>query len=200
MVDTTPTLRSEGATPFESHLLDLLSQFSAQPSPSYPFPPEAVLPDFSAPTFHGHKTPAQDSIERAILALGNRARIAERAHTVAEPPTNLLTPEWTPPVEPEPSSSPRTCPNCARTDATPKPPQAASAWADSGMSAEKELELLKAQVQDIARVCKVGHPRRSRAEFRPSPLAISRKRSSSPSRASRCRSSRTLSTPWLTVC
>jgi osomolarity two-component system sensor histidine kinase NIK1 len=31
-------------------------------------------------------------------------------------------------------------------------------WAgDTGMSAEKELELLKAQVQDIARVCKVSN-------------------------------------------
>lgn len=37
------------------------------------------------------------------------------------------------------------------------PSATSGGWAgDSGMSAEKELELLKAQVQDIARVCKVS--------------------------------------------
>jgi hypothetical protein len=47
-------------------------------------------------------------------------------------------------------------------DSTPKPANnhivtsAVPACADSGMSAEKELELLKAQVQDIACVCKVS--------------------------------------------
>jgi hypothetical protein len=55
------------------------------------------------------------------------------------------------------------------------------------MSAEKELELLKAQVQDIARVCKVSKQRARAAALthRLSPLATSRRRSSSPSRARR---------------
>jgi osomolarity two-component system sensor histidine kinase NIK1 len=94
--------------------------------------------------------------------------------------TQLLTPEWTPPSE-----APATCSSCSRRidpDGTPTarggrfpesvgagqgvgstslpsalPSATSGGWAgDSGMSAEKELELLKAQVQDIARVCKVS--------------------------------------------
>jgi osomolarity two-component system sensor histidine kinase NIK1 len=121
------------------------------------------------PTFKGEKTPAQEGIERAILALGERVRIGERGspinNAVAEPPVHLLKPEWTPPADaPSTASSSRACPICATvSDSTPKPTNnhivktapPASGWAESGMSAEEELELLQAQVQDIARVCKV---------------------------------------------
>ena len=98
---------------------------------------------------------------------------------------SILTPEWTPPPGDtlEVGSSPHTaCPTCARPFAdqsTPTPQNtnfsthsnAASpttrgtsatpeGWSTNptggGMSAEKELELLRAQVQDIARVCKVS--------------------------------------------
>lgn len=159
-------------------------------------------------TFPGKKTPAEDAIERAIIALGDRVWTSERtqAHLVkdtkrdvpAQPGSDLLTPDWTPPVPTLSDSSPDpVCPTCARpvssTESssftpqqiasfyhpftaalsTPPPPlpeqmffpqsvlaayvsatSDSESAGDSGMSAEKELELLKAQVQDIARVCK----------------------------------------------
>lgn len=90
------------------------------------------------------------------------------------------TPEYTPQSDIETQDTSGACPACGHTRATPlavslstpaahvsvasgRSPLAttAASWgADmgaSGMSAEKELVLLKAQVQDIARVCKV-HP------------------------------------------
>ena len=204
----------DGASDFQAHVLSLLSVISQHPSPSFPFPSK-VGPGASTLTlFAGKKSPADDAIERAIVALGERVWAVE-SHTQSVPddttpmqsrqPSELLTPEWTPPVDLVPSNIPDAapmCPSCSRPIAkTPTPPAAShpitmsfstpqlpvshrllpnpthniltttsgasvltggpgsNGWArsgvsDSGMSAEKELELLKAQVQDIARVCK----------------------------------------------
>nr|XP_018267275.1 atypical/HisK protein kinase [Kwoniella dejecticola CBS 10117]OBR89433.1 atypical/HisK protein kinase [Kwoniella dejecticola CBS 10117] len=226
-----PILATEGSTAFQAHTLALLSLISQHPSPAFPFPTNGQDPagHLTLSTFPGKKTPAEEAIERAIIALGERVWATERNQGVVHQPTKLppgihqaselLTPEWTPPITnplhvtagPTP-----VCPTCARpvTDNTPSAvyPQSQNAsvyashplsvslstpdaqmrqlpssstgfghgynphsilttpsgqsvltggpgsasWSvgDSGMSAEKELELLKAQVQDIARVCK----------------------------------------------
>ena len=209
----------EGASLFQEHLLTLLLTISQHPSPSFPFPSPTNDGIASLAPFSGDKTPADDAIERAVLAIGERIR-NDATHvsrqpspvTVTQkkagppPPAPLLTPDWTPPIDDEqpspvaPVESPPTkCASCSRPiHSTPNPrnsPPASqplslsfstpqqpvsqrllpnpthnilttasgasvltrTAWppaADSGMSAEKELELLKAQVQDIARVCK----------------------------------------------
>lgn len=137
-------------TAFETHILGLLSSISAQPA-AYPFPESFRL-------FDGPKTSVQETIERGVLAIGDRLRLAENTSTASLP-----TPDWTPPETSE------ACPTCHRSlkptlgkiPSGPIPSALSSAasggWAgDMGMSAEKELELLKAQVQDIARVCKVS--------------------------------------------
>jgi hypothetical protein len=220
----------QGATPFQVHLLSLLSNLNQEPSPSYPFPHGSEQHAWLSP-FVGEKTPAEAAIERGLLALTGRlgSSAAGGQGTVGDGPgskedpkprgTNLLTPEWTPPVGDADIDHPP-CPTCTRgytsasssytTDSpsgafpsagshplsmslstpatqlssyrsmnpnmslmphsiltTPSGasvltggPGAAS-WGtsrigESGMTAEKELELLKAQVQDIARVCKVS--------------------------------------------
>lgn len=232
------------ASPFEAHILALLSSISQPPSPSYPFPDPAISAGVS--NYVGDKTQAQDLIERAILGLGQRTWNAERSVTGgsgfkapldptssgmdSRQVTELPTPDWTPPIFPSsvPVQQGQTvssigsagaCPTCTRpveleqrqqftTSATfpsfsshplsaslSTPPAQLSAirplggsnalnpnphsilttsngasvltggpgaagWSvrgavgESGMTAEKELELLKAQVQDIARVCK----------------------------------------------
>ena len=209
------------STPFEAHILSLLSMITQQPSPGYPFPDQPTFRPFD-----GAKSQSQDIIERSVMSLGKRLWDSERAVSASaatgDQGASLLTPDWTPPVADTrpvaPASGP--CPTCARpaeqsspshmpTSATfptisshplsaslstpPVPlssirpmgnsnnspphnilttsngasvltggPQAAG-WGvrgvagETGMSAEKELELLKAQVQDIARVCKVSH-------------------------------------------
>lgn len=82
------------------------------------------------------KTPAQQAIAHAIISLGQRA--AGQA---------------TPGLTPMNGTTPFTvCPTCARPTVTS--PRTNGAVSD--LSAEKELDLLKAQVQDIARVCKVS--------------------------------------------
>jgi osomolarity two-component system sensor histidine kinase NIK1 len=168
---------------FEEHILTLLSVISQQPSPAYPFPtsdsPLPTTAEIKLEPFVGEKTDAQHAIEKAIISLGGRIRESERVpspHAVQNAlvnPTNasLLTPEWTPPpgdaVEIG-ASPPTACPTCARSfsdQITPTPsnppreiqstPAGWSTNPNGGMSAEKELELLRAQVQDIARVCKV---------------------------------------------
>ncbi len=93
------------------------------------------------------------------LAMGNHApqRTQPQDMLVAHAQRSyLLTPDVTPPVTEPPLAPNHPCPTCRRTSA---PPPFASANGDAGadgdtMSAEKELELLKAQVSDIARVCK----------------------------------------------
>ena len=223
--------REVGGDPFQSYLLGLLSQISQHPSPSFPFPDNgsrtasptntAVLTPFSGP-----KSDAEEAIERAVILLGQRAWDAERvasalkqetmapAQPTQRPGTALPTPEWTPPIHHDVSTTNvHICPTCAQpfpdltptgmrpqnttaslplsvslstpasqfgtnrhaSSATSVPPHSilttqsgasvltggphATGWRGgsntSGMSAEKELELLKAQVQDIARVCKV---------------------------------------------
>lgn len=87
-----------------------------------------------------------------------------------------ITPDFTPPVSSKPANSNFFCPTCGRapTDAPmarsasgfpsaatvvipPGPLTAAAFESDaSEMSAAEELYLLKAQVQDVARVCKVS--------------------------------------------
>ncbi|KAK4688001.1 osomolarity two-component system, sensor histidine kinase NIK1, partial [Tremellales sp. Uapishka_1] len=176
-------------TPFESHLLSLLSLISKEPSPSFPFPSEAAAAPpaqrFALSSYQGPRSRAQEAIEKAVIALGERAT-SERANTKQDPrlssnptplphhTTTLPTPEWTPPIPDLTTES--TCPTCARAlNSTPTPQPlfptshplsmslstpptqlsfASNGSSDSGMSAEKELILLKAQVQDIARVCK----------------------------------------------
>ncbi|TYJ56384.1 hypothetical protein B9479_002932 [Cryptococcus floricola] len=219
-----PVIATEGSTAFQSHILSLLSVISQHPSPDYPFPSKADPTSESSrqeggsgskqdnlSTFPGKKTPAEDAIERAIIALGDRVWTAERTQgqlmreirrdVPVQQTTDLPTPDWTPPVPPESSEPPAPgpiCPTCARsisanhdiTSFTPQqiasfyhpftaalstpppplpeqmffPPNVLAAYVnatsdnepsdDSGLSAEKELALLKAQVQDIARVCK----------------------------------------------
>nr|ODO02759.1 atypical/HisK protein kinase [Cryptococcus depauperatus CBS 7855] len=219
-----PVIATEGSTAFQSHILSLLSVISEHPSPGYPFPSsgepnpedgeeedEDGKKKATLSTFPGKKTPAEDAIERAIIALGDRVWTAERTQLqlIQESkrgvPTHsgadLLTPEWQP-SDPSPAVQPSeqaavgpVCLTCARQISpealglTPQqtasfyhpftaalstpppplpeqmffPPNVLAAYVsaaneaggdDSGMSAEKELELLKAQVQDIARVCK----------------------------------------------
>nr|XP_019015052.1 atypical/HisK protein kinase [Kwoniella pini CBS 10737]OCF53833.1 atypical/HisK protein kinase [Kwoniella pini CBS 10737] len=223
-----PILATEGSTAFQAHTLALLSLISQHPSPAFPFPTNGQDPagHLTLSTFPGKKTPAEEAIERAIIALGERVWATERSQGVVHQPTKLppgihqaselLTPDWTPPITnplhvtagPTP-----VCPTCSRpvTDTLPSafytqnasssiyashplsvslstpdaqmrqlpsgnshgynphsilttpsgqsvltggPGSASWSVGDSGMSAEKELELLKAQVQDIARVCK----------------------------------------------
>ncbi|WWD17869.1 hypothetical protein CI109_102313 [Kwoniella shandongensis] len=193
-----PVLAPEGSTDFQAHVLSLLSLISEHPSPAYPFPLKGAEPNGGLPTYSGEKSSAEEAIERAIVALGQRVWTAERTKP-PQGPTDLLTPEWTPPInDPTP-----VCPTCTRpisqtvpisqqlyshplSQSLSTPPAqfrqmasssghsphsilttssgasvltggpGAASWSvgDSGMSAEKELELLKAQVQDIARVCK----------------------------------------------
>ena len=230
-----PSLGADDATAFQAHLLALLSVISQHPPPSFPFPtnPDSLQPNPDTLTFSpypGDMSRAQDAIEKAVIALGQRVWDAERTtpslskenKLKAKSHTDLLTPEWTPPAnDPEPPL-PAICPICTRalsdsstpTNSIPTsfpspsshplslslstPPGQLSAmrpiasnvlnpiphnilttsngasvltggpraagWSvrgsvgESGMSAEKELELLKAQVQDIARVCKVRRP------------------------------------------
>lgn len=222
-----PALHGGSATAFQSHLLALLSNISQHPSPSFPFPAKdnALQPaedSLILSPYGGAKSQAEEAIERAVIALGERVRSAERSPSPPkkdvkpEPKStaNLPTPEWTPPVNN--TTSTNTCPACTRpiSDSStptnqplafPSPSShplqvslstpsgqlsamrplssssiphniittsngasvliggpGAAGWnvrgsvGESGMSAEKELELLKAQVQDIARVCKVS--------------------------------------------
>lgn len=122
-----PVIATEGSTAFQSHILSLLSVISQHPSPDYPFPSsgDSTLQDNASvtakknatlSTFPGKKTPAEDAIERAIIALGDRVWTSERtqAHLVkdvkrdvpAQPGSDLLTPDWTPPVPTLNDSSP----------------------------------------------------------------------------------------------
>ncbi|WVQ62174.1 uncharacterized protein L199_000312 [Kwoniella botswanensis] len=220
-----PILATEGSTAFQAHTLALLSLISQHPSPAFPFPTNGQDPagHLTLSTFPGKKTPAEEAIERAIIALGERVWATERNQGVVHqapklPPgqhqaSDLLTPEWTPPIASVIAASAQgvspICPTCTRPiseNTTPtntypsvyashplsvslstpdaqmrqlpssqfgfNPPHSilttpsgqsvltggpgSASWSvgDSGMSAEKELELLKAQVQDIARVCK----------------------------------------------
>lgn len=225
------TSASGDASPFQTHLLALLSSISAAPSPSYPFPDAQA--DLPLRAFSGPKTAVEEALERGVLAIGERLKLEESnpmaqaaygqpqqqhargaSSTRSQPPQaqrgqsqqQLLTPDWTPPINDAAqsgktavSSSPTTlnafamaaglghdttCPTCHRSAVTtptqqhpssilknistspqtptnviqdPFPALVSGSWAgDTGMSAEKELELLKAQVQDIARVCKVS--------------------------------------------
>ncbi|OCF34070.1 atypical/HisK protein kinase [Kwoniella heveanensis CBS 569] len=219
-----PVLATEGSTAFQAHTLALLSLISQHPSPAFPFPTNGQDPSghLTLSHFSGKKTPAEEAIERAIIALGERVWAAEKGQGIVHqgvkiPPgmhqaSDLLTPEWTPPIS-DPGAhhlAEPHCPTCHRpvsetstptmfsqpasiysshplsvslsTPHTQMRPLAsnnlnhsphsilttssgasvltggpgAASWSvgDSGMSAEKELELLKAQVQDIARVCK----------------------------------------------
>lgn len=174
----------ENATPFEQHILSLLTALEHNPSLA-----------FQTPAATGPKSEAQEAIQRRILALGQRA---------ASSPQPLITPTQTPPVVTvDTTSYPFTCPECSSplrpVTATPtspfaslelsspRPPQHGS-WSnggvgESGMSAEKELELLKAQVQDIARVCKVGPWMSGTNNDRQWQPVTSRKRLLCPSRA-----------------
>jgi osomolarity two-component system sensor histidine kinase NIK1 len=171
-----PGLFPPDSSAFEQHILSLLSVISQQPSPSYPFPtsdsPLPTTTDIKLEPFSGKKTDAQHAIESAIITLDGRIRQSERvpsphsaANDIANPVNaSLLTPDWTPPPGDaiEIASTPPTmCPTCARSFAdqstpTPATPAGWSTNVNGGMSAEKELELLRAQVQDIARVCKVS--------------------------------------------
>lgn len=160
--DTQAAPPLDSATPFEAHVLSLLAALHHNPSLS-----------FQTPAVSGPQTPAQKAIQQAILSLGQRA--ASASSSGQQP---LVTPTRTPPPPPvaeDNSALPYACPECSaplRRNVTPtstfatlelnspRAPHQAS-WnsggvGESGMSAEKELELLKAQVQDIARVCKVG--------------------------------------------
>lgn len=179
-----PGLFPADSNAFEQHILSLLSVISQQPSPSYPFPtsdsPLPTTAEIKLEPFSGKKTDAQHAIETAIISLGGRIRESERVpspHSVPNVIVNpanasLLTPEWTPPPGDAleiGDSPPSACPTCARSfsdQSTPTPsnpirevqatPAGWSTNPNGGMSAEKELELLRAQVQDIARVCKVS--------------------------------------------
>lgn len=161
----------EGASAFEAHVLSLLSSFERQPSLAY-----------AAPSTTFPKTEAQEAIEAALFALARRAIPAQQVQVLpsksngnGEGPTlnHFKTP---PPIDTAQCSV--TCPSCgasvqslvvsvatpatsfASLDISSSPrPVPNVAWInahvnETGMSAEKELELLKAQVQDIARVCK----------------------------------------------
>ncbi|ORY32324.1 CnNIK1 [Naematelia encephala] len=197
-----PVLPVDGASPFQTHILSVLALISQQPSPSYPFPSntESAVSDVIIEPFEGEKSAAEDAIERAVIALGERVWASDRSLPRKESPqplplphpAELLTPEWTPPVN-EPFANNTFCPTCSR-PTLPWPAASASShplsvslstpsarlssarslgptshnilttsngasWGrgsigETGMTAEKELELLKAQVQDIARVCK----------------------------------------------
>jgi osomolarity two-component system sensor histidine kinase NIK1 len=213
---TSPTAHGSAneASLFQTHLLALLSSISAAPSPSFPFPDAQDPP---LPAYNGHKTAVEEALERGVLAIGERLKLAERnpmaqasfgqqqqhasaSNSKQQPQSQLLTPDWTPPVEAatKPGAVPHgafaaaagisgdaSCPTCHRSAVTtptqqhpssilknistspqtptnviqdPFPALVSGNWAgDTGMSAEKELELLKAQVQDIARVCKVSN-------------------------------------------
>jgi osomolarity two-component system sensor histidine kinase NIK1 len=172
------------SSPFEEHILSLLSVISQQPSPAYPFPtsdsPLPTTAEIKLEPFAGEKTDAQHAIEKAIISLGGRIRESERVpspHAVQNTLVNpinasLLTPEWTPPPGDAleiGGSPPTACPTCARSFSDQITPTSSNqarevqptpaGWStnpNGGMSAEKELELLRAQVQDIARVCKVS--------------------------------------------
>lgn len=229
------TDQDDEATPFQSHLLSLLSTISAHPSPSFPFGQAAALISTSTddtlpaagvlleekdalPPFKGSKTITEEFIESQIRELGLRVWEAERntrdgqvndqSHQgkvnamaqsdrgILHVPGDLPTPAYTPQDVGDVSVSHfSTCPTCSCGRSQPPshplavslstpaahistsaqrdmlsssnlrrtPPisvTSSSTWGsqrESAMSAEKELELLKAQVQDIARVCKVRH-------------------------------------------
>lgn len=188
----------EGPSPFEEHILSLLTTLEQNPSLAF-----QTIPSPSA-----SKTPIQEAIERGVLALAQRAgppnnALISPSSSARLVPVNsnniVITPVRTPPPLDTHSA---VCPSCSapiyQPTATPTSPFASldlssprqTSWSngsavDTGMSAEKELELLKAQVQDIARVCKVSPPTcycTSRADIRPSPLATSHRRSLCPSR------------------
>lgn len=144
----------------------MLSTLEQNPSLAFQTPPSSAA----------SKTPTQEAIERAVIALAQRAG---PPHTLPVSPTSsarlapvnaiVITPTRTPPPL---DTHTVVCPSCSaplyQAAATPTSPFASldlssprqTPWSngnagETGMSAEKELELLKAQVQDIARVCKV---------------------------------------------
>lgn len=160
----------EGATAFEAHVLSLLSSFERQPTLAYAAP-STTLP----------KTEAQEAIEAALFALARRAlpsqqQIQVQPNTRVADSSALIKHKTPPPIDTAQCTV--TCPSCgtsvqspivsvatpstsfASLDISSSPrPVPNVAWInahvnETGMSAEKELELLKAQVQDIARVCK----------------------------------------------
>ena len=188
-----PSLAPADAEPFERHILALLTQFLEHPSPSYPFPTNAISsssvgPDL--PSYNGQKTQAQIAIESAIISLGERAAAADRKPS-PQSGTNisrasLMTPDWTPIESADQRPSPQPITSDQSNTPTSNQPSftdsinasdfgsnvsqisrsftdtsVSAGWSKSPsqaghMSAEKELALLRAQVQDIARVCKVS--------------------------------------------
>lgn len=103
---------------------------------------------------HHSRSHAELQVEKAVLEMGKRLRDAEEEVRVLKSGTN------TGPSSKSTNGS--SCPTCHRSfrDSLPITPMnhltisRPSSSADSPMSAETELDLLKAQVQDIARVCK----------------------------------------------
>lgn len=163
----------EGATAFEAHVLSLLSSFERQPSLAY------AAPSTSIP-----KTEAQEAIEAALFALAQRAIPADHSVLpqpdghVADGAVLNNAYKTPPPIDVTQQHGSVACPHCgtsvqypvtslatpstsfASLDISSSPRHVPNVnWInahvnETGMSAEKELELLKAQVQDIARVCK----------------------------------------------
>jgi hypothetical protein len=95
-----PDLFPQDSTPFEQHILSLLSIISQQPSPSYPFPASDSSPPITADvkleSFNGQKTDAQHAIESAIINLGDRIRASPN---ITQPNQNrpgslVMTPEF----------------------------------------------------------------------------------------------------------
>lgn len=167
-MDGLASLPQEGPSPFEEHILSLLTTLEQNPSLAFQTP--ASTP----------KTQTQEAIERAVLALAQRASEASNPSPVLSSSSRLtvnhnalaLRSQCTPPP---PDNQAMVCPQCSspiyhQTTAPTSPfaslelssprqtPWSNGSAGETGMSAEKELELLKAQVQDIARVCKVSYP------------------------------------------
>ncbi len=131
-------------------------------------------PSFFLPTTGKNQSGAtttsalQQRVESAILSLSERCELAESSNLQSETPSAtipldvalinapsaLLTPAESPPERSTPK--PTVCPTCSRhlSDSSEVATRDPLNRSDNTMTAEKELELLKAQVSDIARVCK----------------------------------------------
>jgi methyl-accepting chemotaxis protein len=119
--------------PFLSHLVALLSIYDLEPNPKA----SAGSPAIPLPRYEGPRDLQTDTIERSLAKVAHRMRLAEEKLGAVHP--------WTPRREFENDTGP---------DDEYSPGLLNAAAFESGMSAEEELRLLKAQVQDVARVCK----------------------------------------------
>jgi hypothetical protein len=168
MSDPTPSpfAQSTDKDAFLTHILALLEEDSHPGK-------ESLNPSNSDEDSNGFTNLAlQQRVESAILALSKRCKLAESTNATStststlsatsnnialvNAPSPLPTPTETPPIPGSSTPNPSICSTCSHplSNSNVISPRDNLHRSDSGMTAEKELELLKAQVSDIARVCK----------------------------------------------